>query len=96
MNLLIAQTEGLPDITGSIVSKPNEGATNSGAISNAGGAFTYTVHGSSNSNVCVNLVNTYKNADYVYFSAKNSNPIYGRSDHVTPGNIGVRCWLRNA
>lgn len=88
--VLIGQSEGLPNITGSIETNrnmvPSSGSTTStGALSftewNNGNAFG-SGHGSE------------KESCRISFSATNSNTIYGASNHVTPNNATIKVWQR--
>lgn len=70
------QPDGLPNITGSIGFKAE--------TVNPQGAF-YTV--TNNTYPEYSSGNNY--GDIVGFNASNSNPIYGKSNYVTPKNVNV-------
>lgn len=82
------QAEGLPNITGTIdpVSGLFKSNFRNGAFS-GGGDWRFSPvqqnSGGNESAVC-------------YFSASNSNSIYGASTHVTPYNSAVRIWKKIA
>lgn len=74
------QAESLPNIMGSF-------AVYSGGITSVNGVFTKNNYGSYwYSGGSANYSNT------AYFEASHSNPIYGRSSHVTPENHTIKYW----
>lgn len=94
--ILIGQSEGLPNITGSIknsggsndqflTDSSSEGITSKGALS-----ITNYVSRKSMSNG----TDSYSSPVGFKFDASRSNSIYGNSNHVTPSNLSVRMWQR--
>ena len=82
---LIAQQEGLPNITGkiSVATGNNGGGTATGAF----------YHGGYEGDAAWNGV---KDRSIRLFDASRANSIYGNSEHVTPENYSVKLWLRVA
>ena len=81
---LIAQQDGLPNITGNM-------SGNGLAMTGAQGAFKisstfYALGHDSNAT----------DGAIITFDASMSNPIYGQSAHVTPENYTAKLWLRIA
>lgn len=88
---------GLPNITGTIESRPHTSgnAQYGGAVVGASGAFTYTRMASASTETGCAESSTQSGRDVTTFSAQTSNPIYGNSDTVQPKSI-VGMWLVKA
>jgi len=97
-NLLIGQTEALPDIQGTLALL-DEGVAWYGSFGNIQGSFEKSGEWQTSyyaGTAYKSYASGSNSSSIVNFKASKSNAIYGRSNHVTPGNIGVRCWLRIA
>lgn len=88
---------GLPNITGTIESRPHTSGNTQygGAVVGASGAFTYTRMASASTETGCAESSTQSGRDVTTFSAQTSNPIYGNSDTVQPKSI-VGMWLVKA
>lgn len=77
---------GLPNITGTIVSRPHMAgdATYGGTITGADGAFSLSTLSATRIDVGCPESGSLYNSDITHFSAQNSNSIYGNSNTVTP------------
>ena len=92
---LTPQAEGFPDIQGSIKSKDwykgqtmfESGATLAGVFKSSRITSNTIVGASDWSGYCPFI-------DPLVFKASDSNPIYGRSNGVTPKNYTIRVWKR--
>ena len=85
---------GLPDITGSLISRSYT-SQYSGAITSASGALKFTAHSGSGQS-SVSVASTSVNSDKTEFKASNSNSIYGNSTTVQPPAYAVNIWERTA
>lgn len=88
---------GLPNITGTIESRPHTSGNTQfgGAVVGASGAFTYARMASPETDSGCAESSTQSSRDVTTFSAQTSNPIYGNSDTVQPKSI-VGMWLVKA
>ncbi len=84
MGVLSKQEEGLPNITGKFSCALSWGGDTNGAFKKKGIGLSAPTGAGNN------------NGDTFEFYASYSNPIYGKSDHVTPENYAIRIWLRTA
>ena len=84
---------GLPNITGSITSRPLS-TQYTGAVTGATGAFTYTRNGASGTTSPITVSGTTVNADVTQLNASHSNSIYGNSTTVQPPAYAVNIWER--
>lgn len=77
---------GLPNITGTIESRPHTSGNTQygGAVVGASGAFKFTKMTSTTTNTGCAESSTQSGNDVTTFSAQTSNPIYGNSTTVTP------------
>ena len=82
------QAEGLPDLSGNLSGVYLRGRSNL----NANGVFSRTTF--RNSGYCGYSGLQGKETEFLQFYASSSNPIYGRSAHVTPENYTYRIWKR--
>ena len=92
---LTAQAEGLPNITGYDTlgwSQQHIGIVNNGN-DNEGAFITGEIRDGSYGGVNGGSGSVSRG---VKFDASHSNPIYGKSEHVTPENYSVKLWLRTA
>lgn len=84
---------GLPNITGEFSGRGNEFHTSGGTLTNASGAFTFSMNaGISMSGAEYSSVNA--DNDVITFDASRSNPIYGNSTTVQPPAYFTYTWLR--
>ena len=92
---MIAQTEGLPNITGGTDSTDaapfvwSGGDKNTSRTYGALGVKAYSKWGASVGGTSGAFVP-------IVFDASVSNKIYGSSSHVTPLNTSIRIWKRTA
>lgn len=86
---------GLPNITGSITSRPLS-TQYTGAITGATGAFTYTRNGASGTTTPVSVTGTAVKGDATQFNASHSSSVYGNSTTVQPPAYVVNVWRRTA
>ena len=92
---LVAQKEGLPNITGYDTlgwSQQHIGIVNNGN-DNAGAFITGEIRDGSYGGVNGGSGSVSRG---IKFDASRSNPIYGNSGHVTPENYTAKLWLRVA
>lgn len=83
--MLIGQNDGLPNITGSLISHNN-------SFSSGYGAFSVNVVNSLAPGG--EIIGPFSKE--ATFHASKSNKVYGRSDNVTTRNLSVKYWKRIA
>ena len=84
MKVLIGQTDGLPNITGTMATVYNS-IGQSGAL--------YGTYGQVQGNVASGVVNDSFIA-LQYLDASRSNSIYGKTNYVRTKNVSLKNWLR--
>lgn len=86
---------GLPNIKGTLVTRPNSEEDFYGAVISASGALALDAHKSWNDNP-IQEKSTKENSDLITFDASHSNPIYGASNTVQPPAYCMYIWRRVA
>lgn len=84
---------GLPNITGTFVTRPNSENGSYGAVISASAAFTINPHSSWDDNP-IQEKDSKALSDLITFDASHSSPIYGASTTVQPSTYFTYTWLR--